>query len=118
MGERYTRRRPDPRRSVARASLRGPGPAHRTATRTILPQRRRPPYTRRMRMNQVTVPATNIAASIAFYQALGLRLIVRSDHYARFECPDSDGGAPTTFSMIQGRPLAFSKARVSGTRSR
>ena len=50
-------------------------------------------------MNQVTVPATDIPASIAFYQALGLRLIVRSDHYARFECPDAGGGEPATFSL-------------------
>ncbi|MDC0743076.1 VOC family protein [Polyangium mundeleinium] len=58
-----------------------------------------------MRMNQVTVPATDIAASIAFYQALGLRLIVRSDHYARFECPDAAGGEPATFSLhLQDTP--------------
>ena len=58
-----------------------------------------------MRMNQVTVPATNLAASIEFYQALGLRLIVRADHYARFECPDGDGGEPATFSLhLQDTP--------------
>lgn len=48
-----------------------------------------------MRLNQVTVSARDLAASIAFYRALGLKLIVRSDHYARFECPD--GGS--TFSL-------------------
>lgn len=52
-----------------------------------------------MRLNQVTASARDLAASIAFYQALGLRLIVRADHYARFECPDSDGGQPATFSL-------------------
>jgi catechol 2,3-dioxygenase-like lactoylglutathione lyase family enzyme len=48
-----------------------------------------------MRLNQVTVAARDLAASIDFYRTLGLRLIVRNDHYARFECPD--GGS--TFSL-------------------
>jgi catechol 2,3-dioxygenase-like lactoylglutathione lyase family enzyme len=48
-----------------------------------------------MRLNQVTVAARDLAASIDFYRTLGLNLIVRSDHYARFECPD--GGS--TFSL-------------------
>ena len=48
-----------------------------------------------MRLNQVTVAATNIPESIAFYETLGLKLIVRADHYARFELPD--GGS--TFSL-------------------
>ncbi|HRD27647.1 MAG TPA: VOC family protein [Caulobacter sp.] len=52
-----------------------------------------------MRLNQVTASARDLAASIAFYEALGLRLIVRNDHYARFECPDADGGEPPTFSL-------------------
>jgi catechol 2,3-dioxygenase-like lactoylglutathione lyase family enzyme len=48
-----------------------------------------------MRLNQVTVPALDIARSIAFYQTLGLRLIVRDAHYARFELPDGEA----TFSL-------------------
>ncbi|MES1199838.1 MAG: VOC family protein [Pseudomonadota bacterium] len=48
-----------------------------------------------MRLNQVTVATHDVAASIAFYQTLGLKLIVRSDHYARFELPDGD----STFSI-------------------
>jgi catechol 2,3-dioxygenase-like lactoylglutathione lyase family enzyme len=52
-----------------------------------------------MRLNQVTAAARDLAASTAFYQALGLKLIVRSDHYVRFECPDADGGEPPTFSL-------------------
>lgn len=48
-----------------------------------------------MQLNQVTVPSLDVAASIAFYERLGLRLIVSSPHYARFECPD--GGS--TFSV-------------------
>ncbi|MDO9222666.1 MAG: VOC family protein [Caulobacter sp.] len=52
-----------------------------------------------MRLNQVTAAARDLAASIGFYEALGLKLIVRNDHYARFECPDADGGQPATFSL-------------------
>ena len=48
-----------------------------------------------MRLNQVTVPALDVERSIAFYQALGLRLIVKADHYARFELPDGEA----TFSV-------------------
>lgn len=48
-----------------------------------------------MRLNQVTVPALNVDESIDFYSKLGLRLIVRNDHYARFECPDGE----STFSL-------------------
>lgn len=49
-----------------------------------------------MRLNQVTVGATDYAASVAFYKLLGLRQIVDSPpHYARFELPDGD----STFSI-------------------
>jgi len=48
-----------------------------------------------MRLNQVTVPALDIARSIAFYRTLGLRLIVKAEHYARFELPDGEA----TFSL-------------------
>ena len=48
-----------------------------------------------MRLNQVTVPALDIERSIAFYQRLGLRLIVKAEHYARFELPDGEA----TFSL-------------------
>ncbi|HEY1632577.1 MAG TPA: VOC family protein [Rhizomicrobium sp.] len=41
-----------------------------------------------MRLNQVTAPARDLAASIAFYRTLGLKLIVKADHYARFEVGD------------------------------
>ena len=58
--------------------------------------------------NQVTLPATDHAASLAFYAALGLTPIVDSaGRYARFE---SAGG--TTLSIeatgeIDGKPLVF-----------
>ena len=49
-----------------------------------------------MRLNQVTVPAIDLEQSIEFYRLLGFHLIVRSDHYARFEVQDGDA----TFSII------------------
>ena len=48
-----------------------------------------------MRLNQVTVPALDLERSIAFYRALGLKLIVKSPHYARFEV----GDGADTFSL-------------------
>ena len=48
-----------------------------------------------MNLNQVTVPAIDVAASVAFYKRLGLELIVSSPHYARFKCPQGDA----TFSV-------------------
>jgi hydroxymethylpyrimidine/phosphomethylpyrimidine kinase len=53
-----------------------------------------------MRFNQVTVPLTDYAASVAFYRLLGLKLIVDSPpRYARFELPEGDGGEPSTLSI-------------------
>lgn len=44
-----------------------------------------------MDLNQVTLPATDVALSVEFYKLLGLRLIVDSiPRYARFECPDGN----------------------------
>ena len=51
--------------------------------------------TKVMNLNQVTVPATDVDQSVEFYQRLGLELIVRSPHYARFKCPEGD----STFSV-------------------
>lgn len=48
-----------------------------------------------MRLNQVTVAATDVGASVAFYTRLGLKLIVLADHYARFELPEGSA----TFSL-------------------
>lgn len=48
-----------------------------------------------MKLNQVTAPALDLNRSIAFYQTLGLKLIVKSDHYARFEV----GDGTDTFSL-------------------
>jgi len=43
-----------------------------------------------MRLNQVTLPAENLAQSITFYERLGFVLIVRNDHYARLENPEDE----------------------------
>lgn len=51
-----------------------------------------------MRLNQVTVEVADIARSVAFYQGLGLTLIVSSPHYARFLCGEEDE-ASSTFSI-------------------
>jgi catechol 2,3-dioxygenase-like lactoylglutathione lyase family enzyme len=49
-----------------------------------------------MRLNQITVGATNFGESVAFYRTLGLRLIVSSrGEYARFELPEGE----TTLSV-------------------
>jgi catechol 2,3-dioxygenase-like lactoylglutathione lyase family enzyme len=50
-----------------------------------------------MNLNQVTVPVKNVPLSIAFYELLGLKLIVHShDNYARFLCAND-----ATFSLHQ-----------------
>lgn len=48
-----------------------------------------------MDLNQVTLPAADIPASVAFYERMGFTLIVSAPHYARFECPAGD----STFSI-------------------
>lgn len=49
-----------------------------------------------MRLNQVTIPVTNVIKSIPFYKSIGLKLIVHThDRYARFVCPDGE----TTLSL-------------------
>lgn len=48
-----------------------------------------------MDLNQVTLPALDIKASVDFYTRMGFLQIVDSPHYARFECPDGDA----TFSL-------------------
>ncbi|MEV6276376.1 VOC family protein [Nocardia sp. NPDC051832] len=48
-----------------------------------------------MRLDQVTVGATDLGRTEAFYTLLGLRAIVRTSDYLRFECPDGD----STFSV-------------------
>lgn len=38
-----------------------------------------------MELNQVTLPATDVAESVAFYRKMGFEIIVDSPHYARFK---------------------------------
>lgn len=53
-----------------------------------------------LRLNQVTLGAKDMAASILFYKALGLELIVDSaPRYVRFEFPASHHGEPATLSL-------------------
>lgn len=52
----------------------------------------------KLNLNQVTISVKNVEQSIAFYEQLGLKLIVKAlPHYARFECVSGD----TTFSLHQ-----------------
>lgn len=58
-----------------------------------------------MELNQITLPATDISASVAFYRLLGCAVIVESAHYARFCSPVGDA----TFSVhlnAGGKPSA------------
>lgn len=48
-----------------------------------------------MNLNQVTLPATDLAESAAFYRGMGFLQIVDTGHYARFECPQGEA----TFSL-------------------
>lgn len=55
-----------------------------------------------MRLNQITVGFTDYAASVAFYQALGLTQIVDAPpRYARFETPTGE-----TFSIHRVEAVA------------
>jgi len=56
-----------------------------------------------MNLNQVTVPVTDLAPAVAFYERLGLVLIVHDPpDYARFLCPDGNA----TFSLHRAASLA------------
>jgi hydroxymethylpyrimidine/phosphomethylpyrimidine kinase len=75
---------------------RGAGPMAQQGVRLDLNQSRWSPM-----LNQVTVPATDVAASEHFYRMLGLKQIVRSSRrYARFE---SEGGATFSIEMTEER---------------
>lgn len=50
-----------------------------------------------MNLNQITIPVGNIEQSVEFYETLGLKLIVKTPHYARFECMQGE----STFSIHQ-----------------
>ena len=49
-----------------------------------------------MNLNQVTIPSVDVSRAVAFYESLGLNLIVNAQpDYVRFECPDGQ----STFSI-------------------
>ena len=48
-----------------------------------------------MDLNQVTLPAVDVAVSVAFYRAMGFEIIVDTPHYARFKATAGDA----TFSL-------------------
>jgi catechol 2,3-dioxygenase-like lactoylglutathione lyase family enzyme len=50
---------------------------------------------RAVRLNQITVGSADLKLSESFYTTLGLKLIVKDEHYLRFECPDGE----STFSI-------------------
>ena len=57
-----------------------------------------------MILNQVTLPALDYAASVAFYRKLGLTQIVDAPpRYARFEC---EGGATLSIHTVEAAPVA------------
>jgi catechol 2,3-dioxygenase-like lactoylglutathione lyase family enzyme len=68
-----------------------------------------------MRLNQVTVTVRDIDSAITFYQTLGLKLIVKSPHYARFMCKEGEStfsihlgemsGIPTTVVYFENKNL-------------
>ena len=55
-----------------------------------------------MELNQVTLPALDVAASVAFYRRMGFTLIVDAPHYARFKATVGDA----TFSIHKEEALA------------
>ncbi|MGJ8563611.1 MAG: VOC family protein [Alphaproteobacteria bacterium] len=53
-----------------------------------------------LRLNQVTLGAVDMPASVAFYKNLGLKLIVDSaPRYVRFEFPSDGESEPATLSL-------------------
>jgi catechol 2,3-dioxygenase-like lactoylglutathione lyase family enzyme len=83
-----------------------------------------------MNLNQVTLPALEVAPAVAFYQQLGLRLIVDDlPHYVRFECPDGGttlsvervtergvGPAPVVYFECEQLDQMVERLRVAGIR--
>jgi predicted enzyme related to lactoylglutathione lyase len=61
-----------------------------------------------MDLNQVTLPALDVSASVAFYRAMGFALIVDEPHYARFKATVGDA----TFSVHAIEALAAPSTAV------
>ncbi|QMW21662.1 VOC family protein [Sandaracinobacteroides saxicola] len=81
-----------------------------------------------MRLNHVTLPAQDLAASLAFYRALGLQLIVLAEpRYARFAVddqstlsievtPDARAGTAEIFLAADDVDAAHAAAAANGLR--
>jgi predicted enzyme related to lactoylglutathione lyase len=69
----------------------------------LLQNAARPISRTKVQLNQLILPATDVALSVDFYVGLGLRLIVSSlPRYARLECVDDlDPERCTTLSLHQ-----------------
>jgi catechol 2,3-dioxygenase-like lactoylglutathione lyase family enzyme len=61
-----------------------------------------------MELNQVTLPALNVSASVEFYRTMGFEVIVNEAHYARFKSTVGDA----TFSVHAVERLAGQPATV------
>ena len=61
-----------------------------------------------MNLNQVTIPAVDIAASSTFFRKMGFTQIVATPDYGRFECPQGE----TTFSIHQASPAPTGSGAV------
>ena len=59
-----------------------------------------------MRLNQVTVTVADIEIATAFYVSLGLKLIVKSPHYARYLCPEGDSSFSIHIGEVAVKPSA------------
>jgi catechol 2,3-dioxygenase-like lactoylglutathione lyase family enzyme len=56
-----------------------------------------------MNLNQVTLPASDVAESVAFYRSLGFtQIVAHLPSYARFECPD--GGSTFSIHHVENTP--------------
>jgi len=63
-----------------------------------------------MNLNQVTVAVTDVPRAIAFYQCLGLKLIVENlPDYARFVCPDGQASFSLSHEaqVVPGSTLVY-----------
>lgn len=57
-----------------------------------------------MHLNQITLPALDVATSIAFYKRMGCTLLVESPHYARFKAPK--GEVTLSLHLVEQAPVA------------
>jgi catechol 2,3-dioxygenase-like lactoylglutathione lyase family enzyme len=75
-----------------------------------------------MRLNQTTVGSLDLERSERFYRTLGLVLIVKDDHYLRFEC--ADGQSTFSVERVESAPtnehvtIYFETDDVDGTYAR